>query len=292
MTRVHILALPGETFHLPTRHNQKSHGNRAGKKDNVPGKTSKHAPIGAQSADDPPAKTPDKPKKSGPTSKSPNKASTSKPMTPEQFKKRAEKAAEGNDVYDKLLIKNDMKSVESAIDEGKLKDVSADDVRNAFLTYTDYYYIEINEELRRSNDPSKLQGSNQRAVATLDTVLKASPISGDIIIQRGIKNPAKMFGDAYVRSGEPDANRGLMWEDNAFVSTTAASDVAAGFGSDVIMNILVPKGTFATGTPVSEYPMEREIILMRGLKYRVVSSYQEDPASANSRIIFNVEVIS
>lgn len=322
MTRVHILAEPGEVFHLPDKHNQKSHGNRAGKKDNVPSKTSKHAPLSPKSSDGPPAKkSPASQQKAEPPKveppkqeqkqeqkqakeqkspkpdpepqrEAPKKSPASKPMTPTQFEARAAKAARGDKVYNKLVIGDNMTSVAKVLNSGKLKGVSAEDVRSAYTEYTDFHYMIINKELRESNNAGKLPKSNQKTVSTLDVVMKASPLTGDIIVQRGISNPSKMFGDAYVRSGEPDANRGLTWEDNAFVSTTATTDVAKGFGSDVVMNILVPKGTLATGTPVSEYPSEREIILMRGLRYRVVSSYREDPTDPKSRVIFNVEVIA
>lgn len=311
MTRVRILAKPGEVFHLPDKHNQKSHGNRTGKKDNVPGKTSKHAPLNPKSTGGSSAKKPTAPKKAEPKQEEPKqepkqeeppkpepkpdkpkKSPAAKPMTAAQFEARADKAAKGNNVYKKLPIDNDMVSVAKVLNSGKLKGTSAEEVRKAYQVYTDFHYIAINEELRKSNNVDNLVGERRAAVQTLDKIMDVSPLSGDIIVQRGINNPAKMFGDAYIRSGEPDANRGLTWEDNAFVSTTAASDVAEGFGSDVIMNILVPKGTLATGTPVSEYPSEREIILMRGLRYRVVSSYREDPTDPKSREVFNVEVIT
>lgn len=326
MTRVHILVEPGEVFHLPDKHNQKSHGNRAGKKDNVPSKTSKHAPLSPKSSDGPPAKKSpasqqkaeppkaeppkDEPKQEQkqeqkqaqeqespkpdpePQREAPKKSPASKPMTPTQFEARAAKAARGDKVYKKLVIGDNMTSVAKVLNSGKLKGVSAEDVRNAYQGYTDVQYIAINERLRETNDPDNLPDERRATVMTLDKVMSVSPLSGDIIIHRAIKNPAKMFGDSYVRSDEPDANRGLTWEDNAFVSTTADVYVAESFRADVVMNILVPKGTLATGTPVSEYPSEREIILMRGLRYRVVSSYREDPTDPKSREVFNVEVIT
>lgn len=45
MTRIHLAVDVNSVFHLPGKHNQKSHDNRSGKKDNTPAKTSKHAPI-------------------------------------------------------------------------------------------------------------------------------------------------------------------------------------------------------------------------------------------------------
>lgn len=274
MTRVQIVVTPGEAFHLPGGHNQKSHGNRAGKKDNVPGKTSKHAPAGK--SDSPNSRR----KKTAP------KKSTPKgPMTAEQFDARVADAARGIDVHDELVVNDSLETIEKMHADGKLGGLSVDDVAEAYLTYTDFNYMDINKALRRGNT-GPLSSGEKKTISTLDEMMKLSPLKKDVVVMRGIKDPRAVFGDAYVRSDDPNANRGLTWIDGAFTSTTTEKKVADGFNAGVMMNILVPKGTLATGTPASQYPEESEIILPRGTKFRVVRSRRA------ATMVLDVEVVA
>lgn len=250
-----------DAFHLPGKHNQKSHGNRTGKKDRDL-------------------------KNSAPTQQ--KKSTSTKPMTRVEFESRASSAARDEDVFAQLVVNDDMKSVASLVDSGKLPGLSVADVGQAYGEYTGSSYETINTQLRSTNSINDLSDDEAATVKTLDQVMKVSPLTGDIIVQRGIKNPRKTFGDAFVDSNEPDSNRGLTWTDDAFTSTTASSEVADVFGSDVVMNILVPKGTYATAAPGTEFPAEFEIILPRGTKFRVVSSHR---SRSIGRMVFNVEVI-
>lgn len=265
MTRTRLTADINSAFHLPDKHNQKSHGNRAGKKDNVPSKTSKHAPEGKK------------------------KSTSTELMTEAEFESRASNAARGEDVFAQLVINDDVSSVEDLIASGKLSGVSTADARNAYLDYTAGGYEIINGQLRKTNDVNDLDDDKATTVKTLDKMMNASQLGGDIIVQRGIRDPRTMFGDAFVNDRVPNSNRGLTWVDNGFASTTVSSEMADEFGRDVIMNILVPKGMRATGAPWSKFPIEREVILPRGTKYRVVSSYR---AQGTGRTTFNVEIIS
>lgn len=210
-------------------------------------------------------------------------------MTDAEFNARANEAAQGEEVFGQVVVTDKMNSVEGLIDAGKLSDLTVEDVRSAYDQYTGPHYGFINRKLRSTNRVDSLPSSNRKTVETLDQVMAVSPLKHDIVVQRGIANPRKMFGNAFNVSDDPDANRGLTWVDNAYVSTTTSTRVAKGFGTNVVMNILVPKGTLATGTPYSRHAREREIILPRGTKFRVVSSYQD--GSVENRMILNVEVI-
>lgn len=295
MTRVRILMSPTEPFHLPDKHNQKSHGNRAGKKDNVPGKTSKHAPLDETrpSSSDEPRRQESKPeptpkRQSRPKYTPPKKSAPAGPMTAETFRAREANAAHNEDVFAQLPVDDSVDSLDKLASAGKLSGTSVDEVREAYLTYTDFNYIDINNALREG-DTSKLAPNEKKTITQLDRMMDLSRTKKDIIVMRGIKSPRAVFGNAFIENGGPDANRGLTWIDGAFTSTTAKDDVAKGFGSGVIMHILVPKGSRATGTPDSEYPGEREVILARGTKFRVVSSRRE---SALKPMILQVEVVN
>lgn len=249
-----------QAFHLPTKHDQKSHGNRAGKKDNISTKSREKR----------------------------QRTTVAQPMTQDEFEERVQNAANDEDVFAKLTVNDDISSIEDLIASGELTGVTVSDVRAAYRDYTSSNYEIINKSLRRTNSTDDLNEKMAKTVQTLDNVLSTARTQGDIIVRRGIKNPRTTFGDAFVDDNERDSNRGLTWIDDAFVSTTASTEIADEYGSDIVMNILIPRGMFASGVPSSEFPVEREIILPRGTRYRVVSSYR---ARSIGKMIFNVEVV-
>lgn len=269
-------SLTADAFHLPGNHNQKSHGNRAGKKDNVPGKTSKHAPLS--------------PKSDGDAKKSSPKSKTARIMSKTEFDDRSENAAQQDDVFAETPVDDELASVINLISTGDLKGVDENEVRAAYADYTGAGYLTINDVLRATNDLEYLGKSTRKTVEVMDKVMDASKIRKDIFVYRGIRNPQKTFGKAFVNSDEPDANRGLTWVDNAFVSTSTKQSVSSAFSGSgsVLMRILVPKGAKATGTPYSQFPQESEVVLDRGTKFRVVSSQRSGPTGT---MIFDVEVV-
>jgi 2'-5' RNA ligase len=124
-------------------------------------------------------------------------------------------------------------------------------------------------------------------VATLDAIFASdhSKLDHDIVVERGIQNPQAIFGDHWSSDGD---NAGLSWDDPGFVSTTSSSDVATHFtaeehkdsgvtGSQVIMRILVPKGShaFKMGRfgAHDQYAWEQEILLPRGSSFRIVADH-------------------
>lgn len=243
-----------EEFHLPGKHDQDSHGH--------PGGLTK-------------------------------KSDDSRPdavMSISKFNERRDNAAEGDGVYGVVSVDDSMESVVNLLEEGQLTGVTADDVSSAYLHYTDLGYTSINRGLRQSNDLSSLSANDRVATKTLDRVIAASPLTSDAIVYRGIVDPRKTFGDAYVDSDEENANRGLTWIDNGFTSTSVsidAFDLFGGSGQGIALNILVPKGYHASGTPESTNENEYEIILPRGTTFRVVASRRND----DGQMEFDVEVI-
>lgn len=211
-------------------------------------------------------------------------------MSAADFDSRRDAAAEGDGVYESVEVDDTMDSVERLIDDGKLKGITVDQVSDGYQHYTDLGYQTMNAGLRKSNDLSKLSADDRKATQALDKVIAASPLKTDVIVYRGIVNPEKMFGDAYVDSDEENANRGLTWVDDGFTSTSISTEAFENFafgGNGVAMNILVPKGAHAAGTPDSANENEYEITLPRGTTFRVVASRRND----EGQMEFDVEVV-
>lgn len=278
MTRAHIPVTPGSVFHLPDRHNQKSHGNRKGKSDNI----------------------------KSDRSSSTDKNSGSSTKRTRSFEERAQDAKTGDAALQSAPIHN-RKTLDAATMEERpaypgarynietdvpLNGVPGEDVRSAISDYSSNGYENINWALRQSNGDvdaipeshptSRGTYSAKRArdgVRGIDAAMKASPLENDVLVYRGVSNPTLTFGDAWSSDGD---NTGLTFIDNAFVSTTANRSMAsnfAGYGAGVRMNILVPKGTNAIGIEQgagSGLTQEKELLLDRGNRYRVTRDYEVD----------------
>lgn len=262
-----------EEFHLPGRHNQKSHGNRKGKSkaDGSPttgdrGKSTPTRSFAERVAD---AKTGESALQSAPI---------------HNRKTLTDATTEERDAYPGAKYK-----VEA---DKKLNGVDGDDVRSAIGDYSSNGYENINWALRASGgDDDAIPTSHptrpgvysatrvKNGVRGIDAAMKSSPLENDVVVYRGIANPSLTFGDSWQDDGD---NTGLTFVDNAFVSTTVSANVARNFassGAGVKMNILVPKGKNAIGIeqgPGSGLSHEKELLVDRGLKYRVNRDYVEN----------------
>lgn len=111
-----------------------------------------------------------------------------------------------------------------------------------------------------------------------------SKLKEDIVVERGIRDPHRVFGDDWHDGG----NEGLTWDDAGFGSTTTghmvahdfATEAHGGEGHPVVMRMLVPKGTPAVaigthGTHPS-YAHEQEVVLPRSMRYRVMRDHGLD----------------
>lgn len=268
-----------EEFHLPGRHNQKSHGNRKGKPDNV-----KRGDV--QSSDGP-------------------KKSTAKKSTP-SYEERVQGAKTGNAALTSAPIHN-RKTLDAATMEERpaypgarynieadvpLNGVPGGDVRSAISDYSSNGYENINWALRESNGdedaipenhptrPGTYSAKRARdGIKGIDAAMKASPLEDDVVVYRGIADPAKTFGPTWSSTGD---NTGLSFVDNAFVSTTTNKNMAgnfAGYGAGVRMNIFVPKGKGAIGIEQaagSGLTQESELLLGRGYTYNIKRDYEEN----------------
>ncbi len=109
-------------------------------------------------------------------------------------------------------------------------------------------------------------------VRIIDAVMSRSPLPRDVVVWRGLKLGEDVFGPAW-RSDM----RGVEWADHGYLSTTTSKTLAKGFsqkgtvdeGTGAVLELLVPRGTRAI--QLSDISGESEILLGRGLKFRVVS---------------------
>jgi hypothetical protein len=136
-------------------------------------------------------------------------------------------------------------------------------------------------------------GKHNGDAREIDAVMAKSPLSAEVVAVRGIRNPARVFGDAW---NGTDVT-GLEWAEAAYVSTTVDPRVAARFGKPfergeapgAVMWISVPKGTGAI--QLSDFGDgrrdEAELLLQRGLRLRVT----RDRGTVDGLRMLDVEVV-
>lgn len=115
-----------------------------------------------------------------------------------------------------------------------------------------------------------LRGGGSSYSATTDLVdgaMERSKLPEDAVVYRGVSSAQRTFGSAYRSSSMV----GMEWTDRGYSSTTTnevvADRFAGGSALGVRMRILAPAGTGAIA--IDDY--ESEILLPRGLKFRVVN---------------------
>ncbi len=155
--------------------------------------------------------------------------------------------------------------------------VDTKNVDSALNYYKGAGYLGINEDLRKGIK----NGREQEDIDAIDAGM--GPLAHDVEVYRGIRDPAKVFGGAW---NDHDVT-GLEWRDDAYVSTSGdgrSSNAAFSGANGAVMRIVASKGTKAVG--VTDYA-EMELLLDRGLKYRVV----KDNGVVDGRRRLDVEVI-
>lgn len=129
---------------------------------------------------------------------------------------------------------------------------------------------------------------------TLDQIVQRSESRRDIRVTRGVANPHVTFGSAWNDDGD---NTGLTWRDEAFVPGTVhiniaeqiAKDRAKSSGTDeVLMHVLVPKGTKAAKLNTDEYYYHGEILINRGSTFRIIKDHGKPTSGPR---VLDVEVI-
>lgn len=172
-------------------------------------------------------------------------------------------------------------------------DPDVDEMSRMIGAYQGPAFSFINSGLRDPNThESTLANADMGPVISgVDSAMKLSKTTNDIVAYRGIRRPSVMFAEVWNEAGD---NSGLEWVDDGYMSTTTDKNVTDKFigfvGPDsVIMRMLIPKGTRALAPDLDPINSdEKEIVVDRGQRARIVRDYR-DPAT-NQRML-DVEVV-
>jgi hypothetical protein len=156
--------------------------------------------------------------------------------------------------------------------------------KNALYSYTGSSYGTINEKLNSLPPGTQKTGSPQ--ISSIDAAFAASPpLEGDVILYRGFASPESVF-----KSGKwnPVNVAGTEWTQRSYSSTSGQLSTAQSFAgyNGVVMRVIIPKEMKVKGINAKggQHPGENEIILERGVRYRVIADYGKGP-SDNRRYI-------
>lgn len=145
--------------------------------------------------------------------------------------------------------------------------------KGSLYNYTGSGYDAVNSKLNSLPPGTKKTGST--SISNIDKGMEASPEpENDLILYRGFKDPHGVFS-----SGKwNDVNvAGMEWSQKSYSSTSGNLSTAQSFAgySGVVMRVIVPKAMKVKGINAKggQHPGEAEIILQRGLRYRVVADY-------------------
>lgn len=145
--------------------------------------------------------------------------------------------------------------------------------RNSLYSYTGDGYTSVNQKL--NSLPPGVEKTGSTSITNIDNGMAASPpLESDVVLYRGFSNPHSVFS-----SGKwNDTNvAGMEWSQRSYSSTSGSLATAQGFAgfSGVVMRVIVPKGMKVHGINAKggQHASENEVILQRGLRYRVVADY-------------------
>jgi translation elongation factor P/translation initiation factor 5A len=135
--------------------------------------------------------------------------------------------------------------------------------RSAISSYCGSGYNTVNPSLRKG----LLDSNTATTVSAMDRAfISVAPLSSQIVVHRGFSNDQSILGSV-------GSHVGGVFIDNGFISTSTNESTSKGFGgSGVLCDIIVPAGVRVVkpGT-ISGHSSEKEIILNRGTKFKIVS---------------------
>lgn len=214
------------------------------------------------------------------------------PMSPAQFERRLKRARKGDDALAQTHI-----GQEGGSDFADFRgpDVLTDrewrQLRSAVKDYGRTRYRTINDVLRAGRAAYEAADLEliDAEIELLDQAMGHSRLGTDVQVWRGLPGEA-LFG---ARGGWPTDFAGFEWRDLAYSSTSAdryQSELFA-LGDPVLLRLIVPKGTAAIQLSGSAY--ESELLLARGMQFRVVRDHGSLPRKAGGTPVrlLDVEVI-
>lgn len=187
-------------------------------------------------------------------------------MSGEQFDRAAAGAASGRAADDLARVHLTERSQRSAID-----------------SYAGSGHDHANTALRSNGgDAGAIPPSHTRDIIDgMDSIMADHPLSGDIVVVRGVASGRRTFG------GRPPGV-GTEWTDHGYVSTTTDRHPEKTFTgeSGIEMRILVRKGTRAFS---NNHLDPGEVVLDRGLTFRVVADHGIDAYRGTRQL--DVEIV-
>jgi len=133
---------------------------------------------------------------------------------------------------------------------------------SALRQYTGYRFAPINDALRASVPP---RADLRQDVALIDEALARQPLPEALVVYRGVS--ASGFP-----AGLGSLAVGTVHQDLAYTSASVGGPATDFRNSEVLLRLRVPAGTPALGVDaISDKGNEREVLLDRGLRYRVTS---------------------
>ena len=132
--------------------------------------------------------------------------------------------------------------------------------RRTLDDYIENTHWHINSYLRRKD----WKGSNmEHEVIALDSLMETNIVPENIVVYRGVDMD-------FAKTLKP----GRVFVDKGFVSTSLREETILNASFDSILTIRVPKGTLAfyVGPRSGNHPNEYELLLARGLTYKVLKN--------------------
>jgi hypothetical protein len=173
-------------------------------------------------------------------------------------------------------------SYDTIVDHLESHGVSADEARQSKYSihaYTGTSYTSINKALLKGREDDPKEDAYTRAHIThIDRAMRYSTIGDDVIVYRGERNPSRSFPEGtWSLDGGME---GMEWTFRPYASTSTTHQIAEGFAmggtkdqtgaQPTVMRIRVPKGTHGVSVL---HAGEEELILDRGLRYRVAADH-------------------
>ena len=156
----------------------------------------------------------------------------------------------------------------TSVQGGRMTAAQREELRIGFQSYASGSFDAATKTMRGLSTPDgETAVFVERLTRAFDHAMDRSTLRADVELWRGLREGRGIFGDAL--SGDLS---GFEWSDASFVSTMTRADEVYRFsrlpgGADsVVLRIVTPKGTRALALDA-----EHEVLLDRGLRYRVVA---------------------
>jgi hypothetical protein len=166
--------------------------------------------------------------------------------------------------------------------------INDEEKKNAFARYTGGSYENINKKLLGKLTDADLPLNEREEVnsyiSQMDGVMKQAAFPEETIVYSGLGKRASAFLDEMCPP--KTCGEGNEFELKGFTSTSIDKKVTEMFGSGIILEIKVPVGAKALSLePISTFPHEKEVLLNRGSKFKVMKSEMIGEGKEKHRVV-------